>query len=269
MTRTRRKTKNISKVSRVVRKTSTSRPRWTSGPSATASAMEIDAESYTSSNNDFPANNGSPSPILTCPVTSPSRQNITPSRQTISSQVGNSSWPLGITYHASAKELHFLQYHAEILCTLLVNADCSNNPLRQVVLPRAITSSMLRHAVCSVAAWHMSTSFVGKEDVLQAEAMSYYMQALSKLNSTIRRMKTDEALDDVVVSEESLLTSIFLCKYEIMKGGVVNWQSHLSGIEGLLDHFKASRRNLTVETLDYAKSLYAQYHCCSGVRNLC
>lgn len=109
--------------------------------------------------------------------------------------------------------------------------------------------------MCAVSSWHMSglgTSF--DRGSLQDISVSYYVRALSELNAVMLRFEA-QAISDNTLAETVLLTSTFLCKYEIIKGGVRDWRSHLDGTKGLLGYFRNRGMQLTAATLDFATSL--------------
>jgi hypothetical protein len=118
---------------------------------------------------------------------------------------------------------------------LLVNAIGYENPLCSLIVPRVLSSSHLLQAVCAVSALHRASHAEGDaRTTYQAEATGYYVRAMSALRDLIPQVTLQQ--DDTVSNdsgrlEVALLSSIFLCKYEIIKDGVHNWRRHFQGIE--------------------------------------
>ncbi|RDL38692.1 uncharacterized protein BP5553_03032 [Venustampulla echinocandica] len=130
----------------------------------------------------------------------------------------------------SGPERWLFQYYVERLSGLLVNAIGHENPLRSLIVPRLLSSPLLLQTVCAVSALHRSSYADGDErTTYQTAATGYYVQALADLRDLI--LQGDTLLSDSGLLQIVLLSSIFLCKYEIIKDGVTSWRRHLEGLE--------------------------------------
>lgn len=158
---------------------------------------------------------------------------------------------LSTTSNISSMELFLLQYHINRLCSILVNVDGPNNPMRSVLIPRAIVSPMLLDAICAVSACHLSND----QPHLQSIALAYHTRALNALNSTLSRFYDSTSRDDAIDREATSLTATFLCKYEIMNGSVTKWRQHLIGLENIVE-MEGFRIPMSKETSEYVRSLY-------------
>ncbi|RFU34152.1 hypothetical protein B7463_g2144, partial [Scytalidium lignicola] len=137
---------------------------------------------------------------------------------------------LGVPY-ASSRSLYFFQYYLERLCPVLVMLDAPTNPLRLLLPPVALSSSMLLHAVCAVSACHMSQPTTSTIKQINLDAMHYYTRALHELNNSLSNCDDSRG----GLSDEIILTTVFLCKYEIVKGSRKLWKQHIVGLNRLLN----------------------------------
>lgn len=131
---------------------------------------------------------------------------------------------------ASSRSLYFLKYYLERLCPVLVMMDAPTNPLRMLLPPIALASSMLLQALCAVSACHMSQPTTSPSNRLSFDAVGSYTRALYEMNRSLSNC------DDTGggVSDEMILTIVFLCKYEIVKGSKRLWKQHLDGLKRLV-----------------------------------
>lgn len=155
------------------------------------------------------------------------------------------------------------QYYVERLSGLLVNAIGYENPLCSLIVPRALSSSILLEAVCAVSALHRSSHAEGDErTTYQAEATGYYVRAMSDLRDLIPQVSSsrDDTMPlDSGQLEIALLSSIFLCKYEIIKDGVHDWRRHLQGIETLAQLLGGDASTASMpDILRFTQSLYVR-----------
>ena len=162
-------------------------------------------------------------------------------------------------FDISQPECWLFQYYIEKLSGLLVNAVGYENPLQSLIVPRVLSSPLLLRTVCSVSALHRSSCAEGDEaNKYQTEATRYYVWALSDLREHVPLLygKSNTGLLQTV-----LLSSIFLCKYEIIKDGVTNWRRHLKGIESLCQLLgdRDSFGPMT-DIMEFARSLYVTEH---------
>jgi hypothetical protein len=157
--------------------------------------------------------------------------------------------PRGIP-SVSSFEGYLLQHYIDTLSVFLINCDSPSNPLRSVILPRAAASPILMNALCALSSWHIFACNQASE--LRVAALDYYSKATSALYHLLHRFN---CYSDVGDCEIALLTSVFLCKYEIISGGVSNWRPHLQGIGNLLRAFPHAKSKLSQETITYIQSL--------------
>lgn len=147
----------------------------------------------------------------------------------------------------SSRNLYFLQYYIECLCPVLVMIDMPTNPLRILLPQSALSSSMLLQAVCAVSACHMAqrtVSVASNYTQVELDAVRYYTRAIDQLNTSLPCYSTAHCC----LSDEILLTTVFLCKYEIVRGSTNLWRQHLMGLERLLNiQQRANRRDTTAE----------------------
>ena len=150
---------------------------------------------------------------------------------------------------ASLLERYLLDHYIQKASTVLINVEGPSNPLRSVLIPRAITSQILMDALYAVAAYHV---FVCNHDAsFRASALKYYNRAASALSRGIAGASCHMIGEDL---EVLLLTSVFLCKYEIISVGK-NWRQHLQGVQKMLDVFKNGKSTMAPVTLSYIQSL--------------
>ncbi|GES63048.1 C6 transcription factor [Aspergillus terreus] len=135
--------------------------------------------------------------------------------------------PTGFISHLSNIESHYLQYHMEHGSRLLANLENDENPLRSLVIPRALSSPLLMKALCALSAMHFANR---SQNSLCAQntAADYYGQTLSGLRSVLAG-NPGGALPD-----ESIIAVGLLVKYEIVRGSVQQWSVHLDALEKLL-----------------------------------
>ncbi|KAB5566306.1 fungal-specific transcription factor domain-containing protein [Coniochaeta sp. 2T2.1] len=136
--------------------------------------------------------------------------------------------PKGFHFDISQPECWLFQYYVERLSGLLVNAIGHENPLQSLIVPRVLSSPLLLRTVCAVSALHRSSYAQDGGTMFQTEATGYYVRALSDLREHVPLL---HGKDNSGLLQTVLLSSIFLCKYEIIKDGVTNWRRHLKGIE--------------------------------------
>ena len=160
------------------------------------------------------------------------------------------SMALTIQPDASQMERYLLHHYTFLMSSILINVDSPTNPLRSVLLPRAVIFPGLKDALYAVAALHVS---VGKDDPeFRITSLAYHDKALTAFHERISQVlqKPNRAELEVL-----LLTAVFLCKYEIISGGVSNWRSHLQGLKEMLEAFQSSNTKLATETTSYVQSL--------------
>lgn len=151
---------------------------------------------------------------------------------------------------------HYLSYYVGHLSKLLVMVDTASNPLRDTIIPRMTCSSTLLKAVCAVSACHLSqrsdNSFASRDGLL---ALKYYSQVLSSLAGFL----TDHASIDRYSADIIVLTTAFLCKYEIIRGSTREWRHHLIGLMQLVKGLAMSP-NLSIEVRRFIQSFIIYHH---------
>ena len=159
----------------------------------------------------------------------------------------------------AGSDYQLLQYYTEKLSSCMANADGIWNPLRILIIPRMVSSTLLFHAVSACAAQHQALYVGARKVEYEHLATSHYVRALLALTKhipSVYESRGAEETPDKWINECVLLNSIFLCKYEIIKNGVAIWRSHLDGIEPLSEHLRLKYPNSMKDTLRFARSLY-------------
>ncbi|CAI7611037.1 unnamed protein product [Penicillium pancosmium] len=149
--------------------------------------------------------------------------------------------------HLGDHETHYLQYHVEFGSRLLANLESDDNPLRSLLIPRAISSPLLMKAVCAVSALHLANRSAGFS--AQTAAAGFYGRALSGIRKAIADSATNGLSDD------TMLAVGLLCKYEVVRGSVKQWVVHLNALQRLI----ASRGGLVAMDRDAAEFLRGLY----------
>lgn len=145
--------------------------------------------------------------------------------------------------HLGDHETHYLQYHVEFGSRLLANLESDDNPLRSLLIPRAISSPLLMKAVCALSALHLANRSAGFS--AQTAAAGFYGRALSGIRTAIADSATNGLSDD------TMLAVGLLCKYEVVRGSVKQWVVHLNALQRLI----ASRGGLVAMDRDAAEFL--------------
>lgn len=135
--------------------------------------------------------------------------------------------PFGYANHVTTPEMHYLQYYVEQGSKLLANLETDENPLRALVVPRALMSPLLLKAVCAVSAVHLANrSF--NSPTSETAAADYYIRTMRALRTTLVDHPNSTFRDDTI------LAVAFLCKYEIVRGSVKQWVIHLEALQKLV-----------------------------------
>ncbi|KAJ5431015.1 hypothetical protein N7445_008747 [Penicillium cf. griseofulvum] len=134
--------------------------------------------------------------------------------------------PQGYISPLSTHETHYLQYHMEQGSRLLANLESDDNPLRSLLIPRAMSSPLLMKAVCAVSALHLANRSQGFG--AHTAAVKYYSGTLSGLRRALDKCSTEAFPDD------AMLAVGLLCKYEIIRGSVKQWVIHLNALQRLI-----------------------------------
>ncbi|KAJ5658314.1 uncharacterized protein N7484_001963 [Penicillium longicatenatum] len=134
--------------------------------------------------------------------------------------------PRNYISHLSDHESHYLQYHVQQGSRLLANLESDDNPLRSLLIPRAMSSPLLMRAVCAVSALHLAN----RSQCFSAQTASatFYGRTLNGIRSVLVE-SSPEALSD-----NAMLAVGLLCKYEIVRGSVKQWVVHLNALQRLI-----------------------------------
>ena len=155
----------------------------------------------------------------------------------------------------SGLQIYLIQHYFERLAPILINVDGPENPLKNVLIPRALVSPLLLHAVCAVSACHLSNTFSNGDNGMQSTALSIYTQTLQEFTQSLN--DTDNRLFNSDSADILALTATFICKYQIMNGGLSQWRPLLVGLQQL----SRSMTRLAQETKDFVHSLYEKSIC--------
>lgn len=161
------------------------------------------------------------------------------------STITTMNWP------ASSMDRCLLYYYTSRVSVVLVNVDSSSNPLRSVLLPRALSSPTLMDALYATSAMHAFMS--NQKAEFQNLSLFFYFKAINALRQSIASLDVHQ---DPATLETLLLTSIYLCKWEIISGGI-HWRAHFKGIQQLweADKLQSSLALMDPEAAAFIKSL--------------
>lgn len=173
------------------------------------------------------------SPVLVDFDDNPSSENYALSEEISQSEYTPYASPQPSFYltHLTPLETHYLQYHVEQGSKLLANLETTENPLRSLIIPRALSSPLLMKAMCALSAMHFSNrSFdsFGASVSAQTAATKYYIQTMKGIRVALAE---DPGRG---VSDEVVLAVGLLCKYEIVRGSVRQWAVHLGALQRLV-----------------------------------
>ncbi|CAH0022391.1 unnamed protein product [Clonostachys rhizophaga] len=158
------------------------------------------------------------------------------------------------------QDFYYLQYLDEQAATQLLNVDSGVfNPLRRLILPRALDCLGVLYGVCAVAACHQAQRSDPETRIDQnIVATKFYVKSVNWLQSTVGRQAVQADSQCSSWDDASVITSLLLCKYEIIKGSSAHWRDHLDGLE-LLIQKKGGIHNFEVECAQYVAS-FLRYH---------
>ncbi|PYH43406.1 Zn(II)2Cys6 transcription factor [Aspergillus saccharolyticus JOP 1030-1] len=160
--------------------------------------------------------------------------------------------PCRILSHLSQSETHYLQYHMELGSKLLANLESADNPLRCLIIPRALSSSLLMKALCAVSAAHYANRTAAHSEA-QTAATAYYINTLSGLQSVFSKHPGGKFPD------EAILAVALLCKYEIVRGSVKQWVAHLNALQRLVI-VRGGFSALSQDTREFLAGFYIYAH---------
>lgn len=152
------------------------------------------------------------------------------------------------------QDMYYIQYLHEQGARQLLNMDAGPyNPLRRLLLPRALNSSGMLNAMCAVDACHQAQrADPDRRRGLSVTATGFYVKAANWLWRSFDPSR--ERPDLGRLGDASLLTALLLCKYEIIQGSVSSWRRHLTGLENLLE-LRGGVNVLEVDCGQYIASL--------------
>ena len=119
-----------------------------------------------------------------------------------------------------------LSYYESVICsssTLLDDVD--NNPYRHLILPMAMQSEPLYHAILAVSAQTLRIS----DPCYRIAALEHGQMALKSLT---RALQGDDLSDSDM--DEILALALVLCWFEITDASRPSWVTHLNGIRTLI-----------------------------------
>ncbi|RAL15640.1 Zn(II)2Cys6 transcription factor [Aspergillus homomorphus CBS 101889] len=161
--------------------------------------------------------------------------------------------------HLSQLESHYLRYHMELGSKLLANLESADNPLRSLIIPRALSSSLLMKALCAVSATHCANRIAYHWEA-QTAATTYYIQTLKGLQSVLSEYTAGSFPD------EAILAVALLCKYEIVRGSVKQWVAHLNALQGLVIA-RGGFSALSQDTREFLMGFYIYAHNVAKISN--
>ena len=154
--------------------------------------------------------------------------------------------------HLTPLETHYLQYHVEQGSKLLANLETTENPLRSLIIPRALSSPLLMKAMCALSAMHFSNRSFDSFGVgidAQTAATKYYIQTMKGIRMALAEDPGGGVSDEVVLAVG------LLCKYEIVRGSVRQWAVHLGALQRLVIS-KGGYAALDRDTAEFLCGLY-------------
>lgn len=154
--------------------------------------------------------------------------------------------------HLTPLETHYLQYHVEQGSKLLANLETTENPLRSLIIPRALSSPLLMKAMCALSAMHFfnrSFDSFGVGVSAQTAATKYYIQTMKGIRMALAEDPGGGVSDEVVLAVG------LLCKYEIVRGSVRQWAVHLGALQRLVIS-RGGYASLDRDTAEFLCGLY-------------
>ncbi|KAF3028278.1 hypothetical protein E8E15_010706 [Penicillium rubens] len=141
---------------------------------------------------------------------------------------------------------------------LLANLESHNNPLRSMLIPRAMSSPLLMKAVCAVSALHLANRSHGFG--AHTAAVKYYSGTLNGLRSALDKCSTE------VFPDDAMLAVGLLCKYEIVRGSVKQWVVHLNALQRLIVS-RGGFASMDREAAEFLRGLFVYAHNMARISN--
>ncbi|KGO77484.1 Protein of unknown function DUF3468 [Penicillium italicum] len=160
--------------------------------------------------------------------------------------------PQGYISHLSTHETHYLQYHVEQGSRLIANLESHDNPLRSMLIPRAMSSPLLMKAVCAISALHLANRSHGFG--AHTAAVQYYSGTLNGLRTALDKCPTE------ILPDDAMLAVGLLCKYEIVRGSVKQWIVHLNALQRLIV-YRGGFASMDRDAAEFLRGLFVYaYH---------
>ncbi|KAL2858716.1 fungal-specific transcription factor domain-containing protein [Aspergillus pseudodeflectus] len=153
--------------------------------------------------------------------------------------------PSRLISHLSNSNTHYLQYHLEYGSRLLANLETDENPLRLLLIPRALSSPLLMNALCALSATHFANRAHDSWSAEQ-EGANYYIDTMRGLRTALAKGPS--------VQDDAILAVALLCKYEITRGSVKQWAVHLEALDSLVLS-RGGFGHLDDDTADFVQGL--------------
>ncbi|KAJ5634846.1 hypothetical protein N7528_002688 [Penicillium herquei] len=155
--------------------------------------------------------------------------------------------PRNYVPHLSNNESHYIQYHVEHGSRLLANLESEDNPLRSLLIPRAMSSPLLMKAVCAMSALHLANRSQGLS--AQTASANYYGQTLNELRSVLVKSSPEN------LSDNEMIAVGLLCKYEIVRGSVKQWVVHLNALQHVITS-RGGLRSMEQDAAHFLRGLF-------------
>ncbi|KAL4959149.1 Zn(II)2Cys6 transcription factor [Aspergillus stella-maris] len=156
--------------------------------------------------------------------------------------------------HLSHLDSHYLQYHMEQGSKLLANLEADDNPLRSLLIPRALSSPILMNALCAVSAVHFSNRANSSWSASAGnEGANYYIETMQGLRTTLAAYQGQGLTRSF--PDDAILAVSLLCKYEIVRGSVKQWAVHLEALQTLVTS-RGGLMMLDHDTAEFVRGLF-------------
>ncbi|KAL5048843.1 fungal-specific transcription factor domain-containing protein [Aspergillus fruticulosus] len=156
--------------------------------------------------------------------------------------------PSRLISHLSHLDTHYLQYHMEQGSKLLANLETDENPLRSLLIPRALSSPLLMNALCALSAIHFSNRAHHSWSA-ENEGATYYIDTMRGLRTTLATSQGSSVPDDAILAVS------LLCKYEIVRGSVKQWTVHLDALQTLVSS-RGGFSQINQDAAEFIRGLY-------------
>lgn len=139
----------------------------------------------------------------------------------------------------------------------MVNLEIKHNALNQVLLPRALSSKLVRNALCALSAGHMANcKLTLNQESLRKSEMTFYGRTLSGVRDALTNISQVSVMSPayMTILEELLAAVALLCKYNTLCGSVRSWRGHLEALQRLVSSC-GGLINLNCEIADWLSGL--------------